>query len=178
MPSNSPYGFYIALEEITGKKTSVPELFGEITKIRRSDLFVCIAGMAELIKRDALSPKVQLAFLKAVLPDDLWKKIEAAVRPRMSEPWTIFHRSQLWLLMQMALLVGREDGPTLSEDELKRQFTQCCLMANDVLKQIEIAPFPEPTGKDDLPIFICGGSTRPNQTDRRGIRRQIRPVAA
>ncbi len=119
------------------------------------DIFVCIAGIAELIQRDTFTPQVQLGFLKAVLPEDLWKQIAAAVHPRLNEPCTLFLRSQLWLLLQMTLLVGRDDAPELPEMEVKRQFAICALMASDILKQVELAPFPKSKEKDGLPLFIA-----------------------
>src|SRR5262249_38570096 len=51
--------------------------------------------------------------------------------------WCVFHRRQLWFLLQMALISGKEDSAVADENILREGVGECLLMATDIIQQIE-----------------------------------------
>lgn len=150
------HGYFIALEDLIGQKVVLSDLLTELTKIRRSDVFCLVASVTELLRRDdGFNNQKQIGFLRETLDKDLWAKLEKALKNQPDNNWTLFTRKQLWLVLQFTLLIGRDDAPELSDAEAKKVFSYCCLMANDILKQIELVPFPHELAKDGLPLFIA-----------------------
>lgn len=49
----------------------------------------------------------------------------------------LFHWRALWLILQLAVMVCRDEEAETPDEELAHAFGECCLMANDVLQRVE-----------------------------------------
>ena len=92
---------------------------------------------------DALNPNNQMKMADAMLPVELRDALHEHVRKEGRETWCIFHRRQLWFLLQMVVLSCTEDAPAVEDDALRPQIGECCLMASDILRQLEKAEPPQ-----------------------------------
>lgn len=138
---------YHTLGELLGKKVVVADLVQALSRIPRSDVIRCIAGMTVLLEREGASElKQQLVILHGFATSGLARSIESAVRKLNGPFGVLFHRRQLWFVLQMAVIACKDDLTLAHDDAAARQVGDCCLMASDVLKQVESAP---ETDKDE-----------------------------
>jgi len=128
----------------------VPDLIKQLGKLRRSDVIRWIAGLsAWTTGEEGMKPQTQLSIAYQLLEDNLFKKLHQLANRSENQDGAVFVRRPLWFLMQLAMLVCNEDTPACEENTLKTTLGRCCLMANDVLKQVELSQLPEPDASDD-----------------------------
>ena len=133
-------GFYHTLEELINHKVVVSDLIHKLAGLRRSDVLVWVAGLSAFLQqRGSLSRQQQSELLPALLPHELCNQIQLALKSRNDPAACFFHRRQLWFVLQMALLACKENTAVLPPDETRKAFGLCCMMANDLLKQVELA---------------------------------------
>ncbi len=150
----SNIGPYLTLEEIIGRKVTFPDLLQELTKIRRDDVLRWVAGMTAIVERkESSTPSDQLSLLHHLVPSDLFEEIHTALQTGQ-HTGAFFHRRQLWFVLQMALITCKDDIEPSSEDTLRQAFGKCCLMANDLLKQVEIVHGHDPEEAKTLSWLI------------------------
>lgn len=154
---NRSVALYHTLEELIGKKVTFPDFTRALAKIPRSDVLRCIAGLSALVERRAFpNPQYQIQLLQNVVPVELASRIKASLK-NLREPFGyLFHRRHFWFVLQTALLVCEDDSTDTHDDEAFRAVGECCLMANDLLKQVENIQFtfdPEDT-KNSLAFVI------------------------
>jgi len=138
-------GPYHSLEEFTGRKVRFSEILQELSAIPRRDVIRWVVGLSERLERiGADEPPTQIDFLRQLLPKGFWVELDAQLKNRDAPIGCFFHRRQLWFVLQMALLACKDDEPKISEDEIRQTFGLCCLMANDLLMQIERVPELDP----------------------------------
>jgi hypothetical protein len=139
------FGVYYGLNEITGRRAGPADLTQALAKFRRSDVIRWLAALARWTCEDAaLSPENQLAMADAMLIAQLRDALREHVRKEGAHTWCVFHRRQLWLLLQAAVLSCTESTPAVEDEVLRRGIGECGLMANDILQQLETK---EPLGE-------------------------------
>lgn len=139
------FGVYYGLHDVTGQRAAPADLFQALGKHRRSDIIRWIAAVSRWTAEDgALLPDNQVAMAKTMLPEVLRDKLLEHLRRAGPSNWCVFHRRQLWFLLQAALLACKEDTPAAEEETLRWAVGECCLMSSDVLQQLETK---EPLGQ-------------------------------
>jgi len=107
------FGVYYGLSDITDRRASPAELIQLLTKIRRSDALRWLASMMGWVSdHTALIPSNQLAMAEAMLPEHLRLALRQHIQRTEPATWCIFHRRQIRLLLQMAVLSCSENTPT------------------------------------------------------------------
>jgi hypothetical protein len=149
------FGPYHTLEELIGRKVVAADLIQKLSKIPRSDVLRCLAGLSALLERPENSTYLQqIRILHNITNPDLAKQVEASLKKETTFG-TLFHRRQLWLVLQMAVLSCKDDSTLAHDDETTKEVGECCLMANDVLKAVETIQFVDP--EDTKHIVRCLG---------------------
>ncbi|HEY1602289.1 MAG TPA: hypothetical protein VGG64_21995 [Pirellulales bacterium] len=134
------------LESLTGDHIVLADLVHELHSLRRLDVFRWIAGLSAVIsRRNGMELQNQRQMASQLLKAEYWSKLEPALFQReKGEPGgVLFHRRGLLFVLQIALLACNDDAEPLAEDELRHVFARACLMANDLLKQVEMVQTPE-----------------------------------
>lgn len=130
-------GQYHTLSELIGTKVVISELLQALARIPRSDVLRCLAGLATLISRETShSPQEQLKLLHRFAPEDVAVMVQNALVSRQLQG-AIFFRRQIWFVWQMALIACKDDSTMLHTAETQHQVGLCCLMASEVLKDVE-----------------------------------------
>lgn len=137
-PVDPVAGVYYGLNELTGKTVAPATLIQSLSKLRRSDVIRWVAAVALWTSKGAeLDPDKQKAMADVMLAEELRKSLTAKLRKNGSENWCIFHRRQLLFLLRMAVVTCSEDTQMVEDDLLRWKTGECCLMANDLLDQLE-----------------------------------------
>lgn len=150
------FGVYYGLHDITGRRVAPADLTQALGKLRRSDAIRLAAWLARWASEDAaLNPDRQMAMADVMLTSDLRDALREHVRKEGAGTWCIFHRRQLWLLLQMIVVSCTESAPAIEDEALRREIGECCLMASDVLQQLETKESPE-EGPDGANRWMTG----------------------
>src|SRR5258707_328943 len=95
------FGGYYGMHDITGHRVSPGELSQALAKLRRSDVIRWIASLARWASEDAaLNPNNQMAMADVMLSTELRDALRGCVRKGSAGTWCVFHRRQLWFLLQ------------------------------------------------------------------------------
>lgn len=137
-PTSPMFGVYFTLRQVAGRSATVADLMQALAKLKRSDVVRWLTALSGWIDAEGgLDLPNQLTLADRLLADDLRSGLETHRRREPDIPGCVFHRRQLWFVLQMAVLVCREDVPQCPEDALRHALGECCLMASDLLQQIE-----------------------------------------
>jgi hypothetical protein len=132
------FGVYYTLEQITGKPATIPDLTHALAKLRRSDVIRWLAALSARIgAADGMDLDYQLQLAEFILPADLVTGLQVHLRKEPNMPGCLFHRRQLWFVLQMAVLSCREDTPERLDAEVRSEVARICLMASDILHRID-----------------------------------------
>jgi len=138
-------GPYHTLEELIGRKVVVADLIHKLSKIPRSDVLRCLAGFSALLERNVNSGySQQIRILHEITNAELAEQVEASLKKDKDSFGALFHRRQLWCVLQMAVVSCKDDSTDTHDDQTLKAVGECCLMANDVLKAIECVQFVDP----------------------------------
>ncbi len=149
-------GVYYGLCDVTGKRSSLADLIQTLGKYRRSDIIRWIAAVSRWTADDiAVLPGNQLGMGKVLFSEELLSSVEELVRKAGNSKWCLFHRRQVWFLLQATLLASKEEMPQADEEILRRVVGSCCLMASDVLQQLERQEIPG-EGAEEANKWITG----------------------
>lgn len=141
---NRAIGPYHTLEELIGRKVVVSDLIQKLSAIPRSDVLRCLAGFSAQLEREVNSSyQQQIRILREVTRPELAETIQTAIK-RERDFGALFHRRQLWFVLQMAVLACKNDSTVSHDDQTLKEVGECCLMANDLLKAIESIQFTTP----------------------------------
>jgi len=141
--STTNLGFYHTLGDLTGSVVTVADLIRHLGTMRRSDVICVIAGMSAAVWSDyGMSLRYQLQMARHFLPDDVFRKAFKKMSQDAAHPGRLFHRRQLWFLLQMAIISCGESGRETEPIELQKKVGLAALMASDVLNQIERTHMP------------------------------------
>lgn len=132
------FGVYYGLHDITGRRVATADLTQALAKLRRSDAIRWVTSLARWASEDAaLNPNNQMAMADVMLKVELQDALREHVRKGGPKTWCIFHRRQLWFLLQAVVFSCTESTPAVEDEALRRDIGECCLMASDILQQIE-----------------------------------------
>jgi hypothetical protein len=114
-------GPYHTLPELLGTKVVVSDLLQALSKIPRSDVLRCLAGLSTLISRESShSPQEQRRILHNFVPPDIAKKVEESLTAQKLSG-TLYFRRQLWFVWQMALIACKDDSTMEHTAETQQQ---------------------------------------------------------
>lgn len=143
------FGVYLTLHETVGRTVTVPDVVHLLSKYRRSEVIRWLAAVSTWVAGyDGMDLRNQLAMADQLLTTDLRSHLRDKLQKQPDVRACIFHRRQLLLLVQMTVLVCKESTPECPEEELRQAVGACCLMANDLLKQIEPKESPGATPEE------------------------------
>jgi hypothetical protein len=132
------FGVYYTLRQVSGRSVAVADLTYALAKFRRSDVIRWLCAISGWIDADGgMELETQTTMAGFLLAEDLRRGLDAHRRREPGVRGCLFHRRQLWFLLQMAVMACREDTPECPEDTLRHALGECCLMASDILHQIE-----------------------------------------
>lgn len=139
---------YFSLKEVTGTESSVAELVHLLSTMRRSEVIRWTSTLLEVVSRaDGITPRQQLRLVRELIPPDIAHKMR---EKQTEDGWAVFHRRQLWLLLQLAVVVCKEDTPPPSDTtDFAHAIGRLCLMASEFLHEIEQVHIPEPGPPED-----------------------------
>lgn len=145
----SPYvARYLTFEEITGKASKPAELMQILATLRRSDVIRWVSTLLEVVsRREAIASQTQLGLARDLLEPELAARV-LELASTTNEPWAVFHRRQLWLMLQLASLASGE-GDVVEDDAYRYALGKACLMASDLLHSIEDVNAHEPGEGDE-----------------------------
>src|SRR5262245_7569824 len=120
IPSTSEVGLSHTLSEFTGTPVRVSDLVRYLSQIRRSDMIRLIANMTATVSQDyGMELAFQLRMAENVLPQDVWAKVSAKIPRSDKHRGRLFHRRQLWFLLQMVVMACSEECPVLDPMEMQ-----------------------------------------------------------
>lgn len=138
-------GRYFTLEEVTGERSTIGQLIQLLQTLKRSDVVRWISALMEAVGRKE-SRQAQLMLVNDLMEPALAAAI--AKKDDGSGEWVVFHRRQLWLLLQLAIISCREDVTTEESANWRYSLGKASLMASDFLKEIELVRQPIPKGEE------------------------------
>lgn len=135
----SPFmGVYYRLNDLTGKVASVPELSHSLGKLRRSDVIRQLVTLMCAVNADGgMDLSNQLRMADSWLPPELREALRAHLKKEGTFIGCVFHPRQIRFVLQMAVLTCREETPSCEEEALAYTVGESCLMASDILHEIE-----------------------------------------
>ena len=137
------FGVYYGLHDITGQRVAPADLFLTLGKYRRSDVIRWIAALSRWVAEDGgILPQNQLAMADVMLPEEMRGPLRELIHRESASTWCVFHRRQLWFLLQAAVLGCAESTPVVEDEVLRRHVGELCLMASDILQQLETKESP------------------------------------
>lgn len=149
-------GPYHTLEELIGRKVVMHDLVQMLSTIARSDVLRCLAGLSALLERPQNATYTQqIRLLHEITPPELAHQVEHALRGNEEPFGALFHRRQLWFVLQIATLSCKTDSTTAHDDAIMRKVGECCLMANDLLKAVESVQLVEPEETKQLEYLMA-----------------------
>lgn len=132
-------GKYHTLPELLGTQVVVSDLLQTLSIIPRSDVLRCLAEISASIGWESSdSTREQLRILHDFVSPDIAKTVEQAWQVQAFSG-VLFFRRQLWFVWQLALIACKDDSTSEHTAETQRRVGLCCLMASEVLKDIENA---------------------------------------
>jgi len=154
-PELPRFGVYYTLSHVAGRSATIADLVHALTKLRRSDVirWLCaISGWLEA--NDSMAIQNQLAMANVLLSKELCEGLDKHRRSQPGIPGAVFHRRQIWLVLQMALLVCKEETAECPDKDLGQALGSCCLMANEILNAIEPKEAPG-QGVDEINTWMA-----------------------
>jgi hypothetical protein len=137
-PGPVKIGVFLTMEDLGGVRSNVADLMAELVKLKRSDVIRWVSAInMKLGEPHTLTQERQRELAQQLLPIDLNVALEKWLREKGNRNWTLFHRRQLWLLLQMAVVACKEDTSANDENTLAKAIGLVALMANDLLRSIE-----------------------------------------
>jgi hypothetical protein len=145
------FGFYYTLEQITGQRASLPQLVHDLVKLKRSEVIRCIANLSmRTAGSQPLTWERQAPIAGQFLEEELFVKVRAFAEQPDNDNGVLFQGRSLWFMLQMTVVACREDTQPCDSQTLSWAIGRCCLMANDILDQIEsLQQQPEPETDDE-----------------------------
>lgn len=142
--STTTIGHYHTLSEFTGKPVTVADLVRHLGTMRRSEVIRVVGNFAATVSSEyGMTPGYQLQMAEHVLPADVWPLVSRKIPRSEAHSGRLFHRRQVWFLLQMAIVSCSESCPEIDPLELQKQVGLAALMASDVLGQVENTHMPE-----------------------------------
>jgi hypothetical protein len=155
-PAAPFFGLCYGMHELAGHRATPAVLIAKLSRFKRSDVIRWIASLVGWNSNiQSLNPANQIGMADSLLRPELRDSLRERVRNDGVDTWCVFHRRQLWFLLQMALLSCREDSTAVDDDVLKREIGEACLMASDVMHDVERRE-PFQGGSEEANRWITG----------------------
>lgn len=127
---------YLTLSGVTGELSTFADLMKLLGTIRRSDVVLWTSTLIEVVgKNDGCRPPMQSALIRDLLEKDLGDRVLA--KARAESDVVVFHRRQLWLLLQLASIASNESTEPGDAATVRHTVGRACLMASDCLAKIQ-----------------------------------------
>lgn len=134
-------GLVSTFSELTGTKVAGDQILRELSEYRRSDLVEWASAILQAsTELYGQSVQVQQSLIDQCLQGELATSASQVLLREGRN--VIFHRRQLWLLIQLASIVCGENGRDVQSDELAKIVGRFSLMVSDFLHEIELAHIP------------------------------------
>jgi hypothetical protein len=131
-------GVFLTLEQLGGMRGTTADLMAELVTLKRSDVIRWVAAIsAKLTEQNEWAHEWQREMARLLLSDDLIVGLEKWLRDDERWNWAIFHRRQMWFLLQMAVVACKEDTAGCADPTMAKTMGRVGLMVNDVLNAIE-----------------------------------------
>jgi len=142
--STTTIGHYHTLSEFTGNPITIADLVQHLGTMRRSEVIRVIGNMSATVwSEHGMELRYQMQMAKHVLPDDVWSLVRAKIPHNYEHTGRLFHRRQVWFLLQMAIISCSETSPEMDPTTLNKRVGLAALMSSDVLQQIEQTHMPD-----------------------------------
>lgn len=129
-------GYFSTFSEIAGTKVSLDQFMRELCTFRRSDVIKWAGTLLQIVSAPfGQTVEVQEELIGLCLDGTL--AINASRIVHGDGRQVVFHRRQLWLLIQFASIVCNENGIPIAN--LCNTFGRLCLIASDCLHSIQLA---------------------------------------
>jgi hypothetical protein len=131
-------GVFLTLEQLGGMRTTTADLMAELVKLKRSDVIRWVAAISvQLAEPNGSAQERQRQMAPQLLSDDLIAGLDTWLREGQQWNWTLFHRRQMWFLLQMAVVACKEDTSACDDPTMAKTIGRIGLMVNNVLHSIE-----------------------------------------
>jgi hypothetical protein len=131
-------GVFLTLEQLGGLLATSADLMAELVKLKRSDVIRWIAAISvRLAEPDGMTHERQREMARQLLSDDHFAGLNKWPQNEQDCNWTLFHRRQMWFLLQMAAIACKEDTVACEDAAMAKAIGRIALMVNDVLHVIE-----------------------------------------
>lgn len=131
-------GTWCTYADLTQEQVELPELVHELSQLKRSEVIRHIVWLsAASAGANGIQYSVQVELAKGFLDADLQQALLEHWKSGVGQSSVLFHRQQLWFLLQLALFCCRESSSDVPDDELRRSLGRCCLMTNSVLDSMQ-----------------------------------------
>lgn len=130
----------LTFSEATGTASTFADLVHILVTLRPSEVVRWVSPLIELLSRNEnMTVAIQSNLIHNFLDADLARKVIAKLkeRPRDEGFCAVFHRRQLWLVLQLATIASSESTPPLNEMSVRYAIGRACLMASDCLAKFE-----------------------------------------
>ena len=126
----------LTFSDVTGTPSSFADLVQLLGTFRRSDVVRWTSILIEVVSRnDGCSPPIQMVLIRDFLDSDLGKK--ALSKAREDANSVIFHRRQLWLVLQLSSVASNESTEPGDDQTVRHALGRACLLASDCLAKFE-----------------------------------------
>lgn len=130
-------GVFLTQGELGGTQATTADLMAELVKLKRSDVIRWIAAISvRVAESNGLTHQRQREMARQLLSDDLNAGLDRWLRNGQEWNWAIFHRRQMWFLLQMAVVACKEDTVACDDATMAKAIGRIALMVNDVLHVI------------------------------------------
>lgn len=142
--STATLSMYHTLSEFTGNPVTVADLVRHLGMMRRSEVIRVIGNMSATVwSEHGMKLGYQMQMAQHVLPEDVWQLVRGKIPYNEKHAGRLFHRRQVWFLLQMAIMSCSETCSEMDPMELQKKVGLAALMASDVLQQVEHTHMPD-----------------------------------
>jgi hypothetical protein len=161
---------FVTMEQITGKPVTIADLIGELISLKRSDVIRWVTTIsAKLADSNRLERERQRELALMLLSNDLINGVNKWLKNGEQWNWALFHRRQMWFLLQMAVVSCKEETPPCDDKVLAKTIGKAALLVNDVLLAIEPQQDGEEWKTNYGRCFVTSVLPKLDQTDRMEI---------
>lgn len=169
-PAKAPpvkIGVFLTLEQLVGMRATIADLLAELVNLKRSDVICWITAISvRLAEPNGMAHERQREMARQLLSDDLFAGLNKWLRNGQDWNWALFHRRQMWFLLQMAVVACKEDTVGSDDATMAKAIGRIALMVNDVLHVIEPQQDGEEWKTDYHYCFVPSIIPILDQTDR------------
>ena len=150
-----PTKSYYTAEQVIGRKAVLPEIVAELIEISRPEAVRLLSWiLSALLSDSGASLSVQLKWAQKSLPPDWYAPLQSLAEKDADSGRVLFHRKGVHLVLQLALLVCRDNESSLSPEESSNRIVKSCFLVNDIVLRLDadwIALLPD----EEIERSVC-----------------------